>query len=165
VASVRKARKRTNRPAGRVSEQSPTYGSTIYVESSALLAALLESDIGSARALNVTGPLLASAITFAEAHRGIVRARSAGRINVETEAAVKAQLATIARRCELVPVSDEILARAGRPFPVEPVRTLDAIHLATLEVLDLRAEALRVVTRDERIAANASAMGYRVLPQ
>jgi hypothetical protein len=45
------------------------------------------------------------------------------------------------------------------------VRTLDAIHLATLDVLNLGTDAIRVVTRDRRFAANASAMGYRVLPE
>lgn len=31
----------------------------------------------------------------------------------------------------LFQVSEAVLARARRPFPVEPIRTLDALHLAT----------------------------------
>ena len=39
------------------------------------------------------------------------------------------------RRCYLVGVTDAVLARVRRPFPVEPIRTLDAVHLATTELL------------------------------
>lgn len=38
-------------------------------------------------------------------------------------------------RCFLVAVTDAILARVRRPFPIEPVRMLDAVHLATTEFL------------------------------
>ena len=51
---------------------------------------------------------------------------------------------------------------AARPFPVEPVRTLDAIHLATLEVLGEVPQLVTVVTRDARMGENARAMGYGV---
>ena len=34
-------------------------------------------------------------------------------------------LQRFARRCHIVSATEAILARAARPFPVEPVRTLD----------------------------------------
>jgi hypothetical protein len=135
-----------------------------YVESSALVAAVLEGDAAVARALDAGARHVASAMTFAEARRAMVRARVAGRIDAESESWLVRDLETRARRCELVAVTPEVLGRAGRAFPIEPVRTLDAIHLATLELLALEPTRVRVATRDARIAANAAAMGYPVVP-
>ncbi|HLA89713.1 MAG TPA: hypothetical protein VJL28_04690 [Gemmatimonadaceae bacterium] len=42
------------------------------------------------------------------------------------------------------------------------MRTLDAIHLATLEVLGEVPQLVTVVTRDARMGENARAMGYGV---
>jgi predicted nucleic acid-binding protein len=66
------------------------------------------------------------------------------------------------RRCYIVAVTDDVLTRAGRPFPVEPVRTLDAVHLATAELLGEPPQLVTFVTRDERIRDNARALGYMV---
>ena len=55
-----------------------------------------------------------------------------------------------------------MLLRAGRPFPIEPVRTLDAIHLATLETLGDTPQLISVITRDARVRENARALGYVV---
>lgn len=45
---------------------------------------------------------------------------------------------------------------------MEPVRTLDAIHLATVEELGETPQLITIVTRDRRIRENALAMGYAV---
>ena len=66
------------------------------------------------------------------------------------------------RRCYLVGVSDAVLARVRRPFPVEPIRTLDAVHLATTELLGEPPPLITIVTRDIRVRQNAEALGYRV---
>jgi hypothetical protein len=66
------------------------------------------------------------------------------------------------RRCDIVAVTDAVLTRAGRPFPVEPVRTLDAVHLATVELLGETPQLVTIVTRDGRVRANAPAAGYVV---
>jgi predicted nucleic acid-binding protein len=61
-----------------------------------------------------------------------------------------------------VDITPTILARVRRPFPMEPVRTLDAIHLATIESIEEEPSVVAVVTRDRRLAENARAMGYVV---
>jgi hypothetical protein len=66
------------------------------------------------------------------------------------------------RRCFVVALTDDVLARVGRPFPVEPVRTLDAVHLATVESIGEPPQLMSVVTRDERVRDNARALGYSV---
>ena len=57
-------------------------------------------------------------------------------------------------------VTDTVLTRAGRPFPVEPIRTLDAIHLATAELLGETPQLVTLITRDDRVRENGRALGY-----
>jgi hypothetical protein len=79
----------------------------------------------------------------------------------EERAAVRA-LRRFERRCYLVAVTDAVLARVRRPFPVEPIRTLDAVHLATTELLGEPPSLIAVVTRDVQVRENAEALGYAV---
>jgi predicted nucleic acid-binding protein len=105
---------------------------------------------------------MTSALTLAEAHRALLRARLTGRLTEGQEQRAISGLETFARRCELIAVSDDVLARAGRRFPVEPVRTLDAIHLASVEFLGEPPQLVTIVTRDRRVADNARALGHPV---
>ncbi len=141
----------------------PSIRQTRYIESSALLAALLESDRDVQRAIREPGRRLTSALTFAETNRAVLRARIGGRISEGEERSAIQALATFARHCDVIAVSDDVLARAGRPFPVEPIRTLDAIHLATMELLGEPPQLMILITRDSRVADNARAMGYSVV--
>jgi len=103
-----------------------------------------------------------SALTFAEASRALVRARTAGRLTADQAQAAVRTLQSFERRCDVVAVTDAVLTRAGRPFPVEPVRTLDAIHLATAEILGEHPQLMTILTRDIRVRENARALGYAV---
>lgn len=62
-------------------------------------------------------------------------------------------------RCDLVRVNDRVLTIAATMGPAE-LRSLDAIHLATAQRLG--ADVSEVVVYDERMAAAARSMGYRV---
>ena len=133
-----------------------------YVESSALLAALLEQDIAARNALSAPGRRITSALTFAETARALVRARVTARLTPADERAALRWLQTFKRRCDIVSVTESVLARAGRPFPVEPIRTLDAVHLATAESLGEPPQLVTFLTRDARVSDNARALGYAV---
>lgn len=133
-----------------------------YIETSALLAALLEQDAAARTALRGKRRRITSALTFAEASRALVRARATGRLTPSDERAALRWLQTFRRRCDVVAITDAVLRRAGRPFPVEPIRTLDAIHLATAEVLGEPPQLVMIVTRDARVSDNARALGYGV---
>jgi len=55
-------------------------------------------------------------------------------------------------------------ARSRRTFPCEPIRALDAIHLATaLAVRNLSPE-VQVLSFDERIRDNAASLGFALAP-
>ena len=101
-------------------------------------------------------------LTLSEAGRAIVRARTTGRLTAEDEKAAVRALRTFERRCFLLDVDRAVLDRVRRPFPVEPIRTLDAIHLATAELLNAPPQLVTIVTRDERVRENAQALGYGI---
>jgi len=83
-------------------------------------------------------------------------------LTAEDEKAAVRALRTFERRCFLLDLDRAVLDRVRRPFPVEPIRTLDAIHLATAELLDEPPQLVTIVTRDERVRANARALGYGI---
>ena len=126
-----------------------------------MVAALLEHDPAVLSAPPGTRHVT-SALTFAEAGRAIIRARATGRLTPADEQAAIRGLRTFERRCFIVDVDRAVLARVRRPFPVEPIRTLDAVHLATAELLGEAPQVVSLVTRDVRVRDNAQALGYIV---
>lgn len=131
-----------------------------YVETSALLAALLEGDASVAASLLADGPKVTSSLTMAEAHRAVRRAAVAGRLSASDADRVHVQIEIIRRRLDVMRLTDDVVARAGEAFPVEPVRTLDALHLASALALDEHPGHVTIVTRDDRLTANAQALGF-----
>jgi predicted nucleic acid-binding protein len=133
-----------------------------YIESSALVAALLERDAAALKSVRTRGRQVTSALTIAEAARAILRARVGARLTADEERAAVRALQRFERRSFMVAVTDSVLARVRRPFPVEPIRTLDAVHLATAELLGEPPPLVTIVTRDARVRDNAEALGYAV---
>jgi predicted nucleic acid-binding protein len=132
------------------------------MESSALVAALLEHDTTVPTRLSRGTQQVTSALTLAEAGRAIIRARTAGRLTTAQEQAAVRALRTFGRRCFVLDVDRAVLDRVRRPFPAEPIRTLDAVHLATAELLGEPPQMITIVTRDDRVRENATALGYSV---
>ncbi len=60
-------------------------------------------------------------------------------------------------RVALLELAPPVLARALEPFPV-PVRTLDALHLASIEWLRGQRQRVEVASYDQRFLAAARAM-------
>jgi len=52
-----------------------------------------------------------------------------------------------------------------RPFPKEPVRTLDAIHLATALLGQSLVPDLELLSLDDRVRGPAAVMGLRLMPR
>ena len=61
-------------------------------------------------------------------------------------------------RVNLTEMSGAALARALEPFPVA-VRTLDALHLATMEFLRNQGESVTLASYDNRLLTAAQALG------
>jgi predicted nucleic acid-binding protein len=125
--------------------------SAVYLDSSALVKlAVLEPESGALRRyLRRRRPWVSSSLARTEVLRALLPGG---------EKAAAAGQAVLAR-CDLVRVSNDVLARAGMLEPGE-LRSLDAIHLATAERLgrDIR----ELVIYDERLAQAARQLGYKV---
>ncbi len=134
-----------------------------YVETSALLRVLLDGDQALRPALSGQG-LVTSALTFVEAARAISRARRERRLDARSAREAQRLLAAFERSCDVVAMDDEVLRRAREELPVEPVRSLDAIHLASLRVLDAELGGLEVISCDDRVRRNAAALGFALVP-
>lgn len=137
-----------------------------YVETSALLSWLF----GEARAdpvdecFEVASALLTSALTMTEAERAIARGEALGDLSADEAAALRAALADLTDAWTVFDVTDDILRDARIRFPKEPVRTLDAIHLATARKAARRLPSLTVVSLDERVRENARMLSLAVAP-
>jgi predicted nucleic acid-binding protein len=64
-------------------------------------------------------------------------------------------------RVNLTAMTDVALARALEPFAIA-VRTLDALHLATIEFLRGQGEAVELASYDTRLVAAAQALGVAI---
>ena len=125
----------------------------IYLDSSVALAHLLAEDRTPPPGL-WEEPLAASRLLQYEVW---VRVH-ARRLEVSHGGMVRDLLDGVAY-IELAP---PVLARALDPFPV-PVRTLDALHLATMEFLRAQGEPIELATYDRRMRTAARALGIDVL--
>jgi len=155
--------KRRNQPScAKRTAIAPAASAESAIDSSALVAALVEHDSDALKSLRAKTRPITSALTFAETARAIIRARVAGRLTLDAERAAVRALRRFERRCYVVAVTDDVLTRVRRPSPVEPVRTLDAVHIATAESLGEPPQLMTIVSRDNRVRDNAKALGYSV---
>jgi predicted nucleic acid-binding protein len=121
----------------------------IYVDTSVVLAHLLSEDRTPPAKLWAE-PLVASRLLHYETWARI-HTRGLGASHGE---AVRATLARIA----IVEMHPLVLQRALDPFPAS-VRTLDGLHLASLEFLRTNGQAVTLATYDERMTTAARALG------
>lgn len=137
----------------------------LYLESSAVLHGLLTRDPEILRFIESFPRLVTSALTLAEVERVLLRAALEGRLTSQERQAARDWFREVVALCEVVDVDSVVLGRTGLPFPREPVRTLDAIHLASLQLIEERLGARpRVLTTDHGIRENALELGFAVLP-
>jgi predicted nucleic acid-binding protein len=133
----------------------------LYLETSALLNWLLgQAQADEVRAaVDESEIVVTSVLTFAETERALVRAEHEDLVRAADGQRVRGILHRASTGWMRMMISEEILARAGRPFPVEPVRTLDAIHLATALAFTKAFDELRLLSLDRRLLGNARALG------
>jgi len=126
-----------------------------YVDASAVLR-LLFAEQGPSVPLAGGERLVSSQIVEVEALRAVDRKRLLGDLDDGETAAKRKELTDMLARLDLAPVDRVVIDRARSPFAVN-VRALDAIHVATAEVLLAEAggESLEFWTHDERQATAA----------
>ncbi len=120
----------------------------IYLDSSVVLAQLFAEDRSLPEAV-AEGSLASSRLLEYEVWNRI-HARGLTRSHGDE---VHALLA----RVSLIDLAPSVLARALAPFPT-PVRTLDGLHLATIEFLRERGDDIELASFDRRLIAGARAL-------
>lgn len=137
----------------------------LYAESSAVLAWLLGESRGEQvrEILSGASIVLASDLTLIDCERVLIRASGMGCM----EAAVadrRAVLNAAAAHWNVMRLEGEIVDRARRPFPSEPIRTLDAIHLACALSARSMIPGLQLLSLDQRIRTSAKFLGFDPIP-
>ena len=138
----------------------------LYAESSAVISWLLGEPPGDAvrQTLDAASAVFSSDLTLVECDRTIHRVAASGRRGAVVSGRAKARLDLEVTPWTIHSLGPEVVDRARRGFPREPVRALDALHLATaLLIRDIR-PGLRLLSFDRRIRENAVALGFDVLP-
>jgi predicted nucleic acid-binding protein len=133
----------------------------VYAETSAILAWLFgdEPRLLARRVLDSADQVLTSVLTSVEAARAITRATREHQLTTRQGSRLKDLLERTANAWQVLEITSEIRSRAGEPFPMEPVRTLDAIHLATALHFARAFPGLPVLTFDDRILRNLQPLG------
>jgi len=133
-----------------------------YADASALLR-LLFQEPGPRLPLE-KDRIVSSRLVEVETARAVDRERLLGRLDDAETARKRRELDELLRAIDLAAIDDPVLDRARASFGVN-VRALDAIHVATAEVLGMMAdgEPVEFWTHDERQATAALSRGLRVL--
>ena len=124
----------------------------IYLDTSVALAQLLAEDCLPPSSLWAE-PLVASRLLEYEIWTRL-NARRLDRSHGEEARA-------LIQRVALIELAPPVLERAVEPFPV-PVRTLDALHLASISFLLGRGQTIELASYDERLVAAARALAVPI---
>jgi predicted nucleic acid-binding protein len=133
-----------------------------YVDASAVLR-ILFSEPGETVPLTEGERVVSSRLVEVEAFRALDRERLLGNLTDVETAIKRKELTELLAALDLLPIDDDVLERARSSFAVN-VRALDAIHVASAEVLirEAQGETLQFWTHDGRQATAALSRGLTV---
>ncbi len=137
---------------------------TVYVETSAVLRWLFaEAEADEVRSLLAgASKVVTSRLTLIESRRVVHRAEREGRLTGAQAADILSVFAQASSTWAILEISEDVARRAEEAFPAEPVRSLDAIHLASALFLRQSFPDLVVATVDSRVRANSEQLGFEV---
>ncbi len=125
----------------------------IYLDSSVALAQLLAEDRIPPETLWQESLVASRLLEYEVWNR--LNARGLGKSHGEEARALIGRVA-------FLELSPPVLSRALEPFPM-PVRTLDALHLASIEILRGRGQRITLSSYDDRLLGAARALGVPLL--
>lgn len=134
---------------------------SIYIESSAVLAWLL----GETRSkevisiLNNADTIVSSVLTVLEIERALIRAEAGKDIKPGDAQKLRGIFKKVSSGWFLMEITEEVRLRVLKTFPVEPIRTLDAIHLASVLEFTQLYNNLLTLSFDKRINENLEPLG------
>jgi predicted nucleic acid-binding protein len=133
----------------------------VYVETSAVLAWLLAQARGEEvyDVLHAARFVATSRLTVAEVRRVLTRLAAAGALPPAAVGAAGAELAAEVVRWDVIDLAEPIWLRAEARFPVEPVRLLDAVHLASALHYAAAVGDVALLSLDARVLDNWRSLG------
>jgi predicted nucleic acid-binding protein len=108
--------------------------------------------------------VVSSDLTLVECDRVLHRASTLGLLGETHAIDLRALLAAAARHWNVLRITQPIVERARQPFPGEPIRTLDALHVASALHARITVPDLALVSLDERIRKVGRGLGLDVVP-
>ena len=131
-----------------------------------MLAWLLGEPAGDAVRKLLAGAelVVASDLTLVECDRVLIRAQTSGDLSEAQAADLQGALNAAAAHWNLLRVDAQVIERARRPFPGEPIRTLDALHVASALVARVAIAGLALLSLDARIRTVGRQVGMTVVP-
>ncbi len=130
-----------------------TVAAALYLDTSAVLRATLEGGTTPdlEERLGAAEVLVTSRLAIVEVARGLLRVRESCRVPEARLADVERAIDELWLRCEIWELTRPICEAACRVVPRKPLRTLDALHLATFLAARRRIEGLELISTDERL--------------
>ena len=138
----------------------------LYAESSAVLAWLFGEPQGDdvRRLLAGAEEVLTSVLALVETERVLIRAQAAEGLKEADVMDRRRVLARARRHWHLLGLHDDVVERASHPFPGEPIRTLDAIHLASALAARAAFPELAILSLDASIRRTGLDLGFQLFP-
>ncbi|MGB0679126.1 MAG: PIN domain-containing protein [Polyangiales bacterium] len=128
------------------------------------MRAALEGDAVVRQALEAAEHCVTSRLTLIECARALRRAEVSGRLARKDRYLTQAWVDDFLAGAYVMAVDAAVTTRASQEFALEPVRSLDAIHLASVCVWDAALPRLQVASCDVQLRDNLDAMGYALVP-
>lgn len=125
----------------------------LYLDTSAVLRALLETGttLEIEDRIRKARVLVTSRLAQVESARALLRLRQRSRVPEEALADAEREVDTLWSRCDVWELTQSVCDTARHVAPRKPLRTLDALHLATFVLARRKIEGLELLTADERL--------------
>lgn len=131
----------------------------VYVDTSAVLRAVLERGMSPEveEKLGAARYVITSRLSLVEAARALARLRLRGTSEAAIADATR-EVDSLWARATLWELTPAVCELAGHVAPHHPLRTLDALHLATWLIARRRLGHVELLTTDDRLAQASATM-------
>ncbi|MBV8772003.1 MAG: type II toxin-antitoxin system VapC family toxin [Deltaproteobacteria bacterium] len=127
----------------------------LYLDTSAVLRAVLENGTSPEIEAQIAAApaLLTSRLSLVESSRALQRLRLLGQVSEAKLADAQREINAVWARCELWELTLSVCEMARQVAPTKPLRTLDALHLATFVLARQKIGGLQLITVDDHLQA------------
>lgn len=130
----------------------------VYLDTAAVLRAVLETGTTPDLETRIRAApvLVTSRLALVESARVLVRLRTTERVSEQRLADAEREIDAVWARCEIWELTRTVCDLARHVAPTKPLRSLDALHLATFVLARRKLEGLELVSVDSRLTDAAA---------